>query len=1082
MFMSCNKRINIFFQLAAIGLLLCLSWLPVDHALAEPPTPPEPPARGAARCIGTTGTVALCSSLPPVAGHLTPLQEEPAVSLLHLPNQDESQVTLFTAVADAFIVSGYRNMNLGDFKGMWVGYTQQEHIGVERGVVRFDISIIPHWATVHSASLLMVMAQTNNPTPMSIAAHRITHDWSELSANWSNLAGEYAEAYDTISVGEEVAWYAWDVTELVQAWVNGEYPNFGIMLRGAESGPNNEKGFVTREVDPQFAPQLLVEYTPDTTPPQTHLYALPEYSAADAVTLRWNVTEQGSGVERYEIQYRDQAADQWRGPLRVEDPKSRMTTFTFGSPGRTYEFRMRAIDRAGNAEPWPEEPESSTTLYHRYARGTVYDNRGVGVGRATIDADPAALNQPQTDTAGRYEVYWAALGPSFTLRASKSKYGAASRNLLLPDIAQPIDLILPPLDNQINNGDFHTDDLTGWTVQGTATDTVGVILDPQGQERGAQINSLTPEIFGQTGEYWGNPTFAIDMNHTVHVAWVAVTGQGGPLAPRHLYYAYRTSDGTWSEPYLISTEDRPSDPALAVDSQNGVHLTWTAVDRPTGQWLIRYAYRSPAGVWSTPVQAPNPPESDRYSNIAVTEDDTLYLVWINNDEWVTIAYRELPDGKWSEPLFLPGGSLVTGTDIGTWRNSVHLLWIHPFAAQSWGVYYTSGQKGDWGTPIRLYGELGQWAVQSDLTVAPDGTAHALWEVEGQLYHRQRPPGGGWSAAEVFPAIENRMFRAIATLDGVIHIIWQGLSPTPFDLLLYTPLFPDGRLSEPVSFMLANIAPDTSFIDLVPKVDENGELHLAIRGGSERGSSEWLAYLGPSLADGDTILAQTVTIPTTVSAPTLSWRYRWAQLGTLPNARFDVQVNGTTVWSAAEQQSKWTHRWIDVSPWKGETVEIRFVVHHTAGGNRAWLRLDDISLGTAYADVYTHLQGPVSTLPGNRVRYWLIAGNLGGAPAASVEVTATLPTTLADVASDPLPDLQEDGTLTWHIGTLKGHTSQAIEIQGRLASELPLSTTLTLQAIATTPSLEANVENNTATINTMTVARAFLPLIGRNAFP
>jgi hypothetical protein len=102
---------------------------------------------------------------------------------------------------------------------------------------------------------------------MRITTYRVTDPWMEELVTWSNRPGS-AEAYGSLNLVaggyDDFHYYDWTVTDLVQAWVDGSYPNHGLLLRGDET--SSLRGFFSWESGPDYEPQLVVNYTP---PPPT---------------------------------------------------------------------------------------------------------------------------------------------------------------------------------------------------------------------------------------------------------------------------------------------------------------------------------------------------------------------------------------------------------------------------------------------------------------------------------------------------------------------------------------------------------------------------------------------------------------------------------------------------------------------------------------------------------------------------------------------------------------------------------------------------------------------------------------------
>lgn len=192
----------------------------------------------------------------------------------------ESADTELVATADTMINNDLDfggDMNWGDWPWMEVGYDADLKGGPHRSLARFDLSDIPNGSHISRARLeLYCWLASSGDGDMDIAAHRISGYWTEMGATWDNTASKCAEAYDTVTVPDgwegSGEYYYWDITELVQAWVNGTYSNYGVMLKGYE-GPNDAmRWFSVREDDDSAQwPRLLVDWSvpPTSTPTPT---------------------------------------------------------------------------------------------------------------------------------------------------------------------------------------------------------------------------------------------------------------------------------------------------------------------------------------------------------------------------------------------------------------------------------------------------------------------------------------------------------------------------------------------------------------------------------------------------------------------------------------------------------------------------------------------------------------------------------------------------------------------------------------------------------------------------------------------
>jgi len=192
------------------------------------------------------------------------LRNWPPIAPTPTPTSSPQQVTLIS-IADSCVVEGYPGFNAGDTSDMWAGYDDYltPDGKIVRSLVQFDLSGIPAGRQIDSASLeLYLVTSWDYPSrSRAITTYRIGSDWAEIAATWSNKPS-CQEAYGSNSVQHMAwGWYDFDVTALVQAWVNGSQPNYGIMVRGPEhSGPDSSwRGFSTKEGD--YPPELVVNYT-----------------------------------------------------------------------------------------------------------------------------------------------------------------------------------------------------------------------------------------------------------------------------------------------------------------------------------------------------------------------------------------------------------------------------------------------------------------------------------------------------------------------------------------------------------------------------------------------------------------------------------------------------------------------------------------------------------------------------------------------------------------------------------------------------------------------------------------------------
>jgi hypothetical protein len=131
------------------------------------------------------------------------------------------------------------------------------YAGRDRSLLKFDLSAIPQGAKVQKATLELTAwtAYGSNPDEIPSEVFKITTDWDPAAVGWvESKADEHwvNKGGDAVGIdGSEITpkkgpWgdpYAantanpanqepmeWDVTALVNEWVSGQSPNYGMML------------------------------------------------------------------------------------------------------------------------------------------------------------------------------------------------------------------------------------------------------------------------------------------------------------------------------------------------------------------------------------------------------------------------------------------------------------------------------------------------------------------------------------------------------------------------------------------------------------------------------------------------------------------------------------------------------------------------------------------------------------------------------------------------------------------------------------------------------------------------------------
>jgi uncharacterized repeat protein (TIGR01451 family) len=862
-------------------------------------------------------------------------------------------------------------------------------------------------------------------------------------------------------------WIAYSRTELIYYQGQWYWTRSDIYIRGAPQYSYPPTTFVYSGYD-----WRLHWGTLDTQPPVSRMDSLPMYSRVWDLEVNWSGIDIGpAGIKHYDVQYKDGASGSWTDWLtRTTNTSARFE----GETGHTYYFRCQAQDEALHVEkPHGGRGDTYTTLYTYKLTGVIRDNRDTPISHATLDILPDPVSLVNTAITSGYEAYLSAVGVH-TLTATCAGYG--SRPLTVVDIQRDSwrHLCLPPHDDIIMNGGFETlkSAPMSWVVGGTIAPTVTSAIKYSGDHSVflGQISTVD-ELVGE--QVWGATSIAIDSEDTIHVVWSG----GGP--DTNLYYSRKVKSGLWSSPLNIGTGWLPS---LAVDASGTLHVVWTG-----GSASILYRNRTAEGIWSAPVVIyTHPQESQSDPAIAADSEGNLHVVWHNG---YSVYYSQRPQGgSWTTREAIPRIGWYAGAPhIAVDRQgTVHVVW---YSSDTSGAQYTSKIRGgSWSSATRLIDPSSPFFHTYGTSIAVDeqGTVHAI-QCGERLYNTYEALYAVKKTSEKWhlpPALDKTQWPfsiggvelAYSARSG-LYAIWtqyESSSPSDKSILRIADKAGDAGWSLPTTIAVDASDPRESSI----AVDSAGNPYILYKSQGE------LRCWGPGIgrqAESSQI-AQQVDLSSDIFAPTLSFMYKVDKAFADPSSWLEVTVantsTNTTVFSTISGRTDWTHGWVDLSPWKGQVITLTFGVSQLAGAPRTGVYIDEVSLGSAYPNLW--VQKTSSTVPpgGSPVRYTITYGNLGGVPAQGVRLTDTLPISVTFVSASVPPT--STAPLVWDVGNqAAGAGPYTIIVTATVDAGVPTWTTLanTVTIGAATP--EADRDNNTAVAQTFVGYRLYLPLAARD---
>lgn len=750
----------------------------------------------------------------------------------------------------------------------------------------------------------------------------------------------------------------------------------------------------------------------DHLPPVTQVQPLPPYTPAGELVLFWDGYDRGgaavSTFQFYTLQYRIGANGEWQTWQTTEYSSAR---FNLGAPGQTIFFRSSATDRAGNVEPWPDQPDAQTTLYRKAQVGRVLDARGAPIAEAMLNASPAVL-QPLpggSDLFGRYTLL-STQQTMHTITPAKAPYGEAEPVQYGFAEDRRYDFILPPAVNRIANGGFEQQQ-TGWQTQGDPQflpgDNQSVHSGQHSLRMGAPLPAASVAPMLPWFEWWNS-----DSAGNIHVAKLTLTA-----TPNEYVLQY----GKWQfgAPWMI--------PATAIST-----LTLSAQSPSPSVWLfpiaglgVHFVVEGPfldplfycfkaesAPTCSDWIAIPNSASRNFWAADAHA-DGTLHLLLRENNGRCYRVSRSF-DGVWSAAsLFEIPDENLAGFRVDA-QGREHLLlsssWFAYGMHRSVLTHYMRTAANTWQQSTILPLEAAQRLEHVQFVIA-DEVAHVLFETMSvggvaRIRHAYRPLGQEqWEQDVLRQTGEPGLTDLFLAQDGTLFVFYgERLDPDGWTRRLLVKR-PGAAWTAPITLpvaagfnwltVVASPQGEPALLDLYPH-------HVTVD------YPVYLATLTPSNTARTQTVSQMVNLDANAHRPTFSVAARhttpFLSTSILTLRVTDETGVKTVVQTAEEFSGHWQQVWADLTPWNGRTVTVTIALEQPIGAIPGYLYVDDVSLGEWFtpviADVAPRRIAPGAVLsivgenflPGATVTVggesWPVIGNTGGGLTAHAPLQAT----------------------------------------------------------------------------------------------
>ena len=142
---------------------------------------------------------------------------------------------------------------------------------IARSYLQLELTNIPSTAVVTEAKLgLYYLSGVEDVIAGDIGIYKVNSSWSEGDVTWNNNppCASTAEAILTLPANATYRYEYWDISDLVQGWIDGSILNYGVCVKDTnENTREGRKHFVSSDsLDASWRPLLVISYNNPVAP------------------------------------------------------------------------------------------------------------------------------------------------------------------------------------------------------------------------------------------------------------------------------------------------------------------------------------------------------------------------------------------------------------------------------------------------------------------------------------------------------------------------------------------------------------------------------------------------------------------------------------------------------------------------------------------------------------------------------------------------------------------------------------------------------------------------------------------------
>ena len=262
-------------------------------------------------------------------------------------------------------------------------------------------------------------------------------------------------------------------------------------------------------------------------------------------------------------------------------------------------------------------------------------------------------------------------------------------------------------------------------------------------------------------------TVAIDSQDNLHIVY-AGRGRQPYTSRTGIFYRKRTATG-WGTEETVALKDvsgGQQSPSIAIDSGDNVHVVWYGKGWGTYPARNQIIYCKRTAIWGSPEEITSTNVSaygEQYPAIAIDRQDNIHLTWQSTQallNYTMVRYRKGIAGGWHTQEDVnthDDGYAVSPRIALDSSDNIHIVWRDMLASESWVAYNPKYRKrtiAGWGVTEDI--ATIAFSQKDYLTIAIDSldNAHVVWTGQGwgtnlnkyNIQYRKRT-ASGWQTQE-----------------------------------------------------------------------------------------------------------------------------------------------------------------------------------------------------------------------------------------------------------------------------------------------------------------------------------------------